>query len=112
MEDHLSRNIKTLREKFNLTQEELGSYLGILREQVSYYENGKREIPLEQLNKISDLFGVELIDLMEKDFDHFKANISFAFRANEISSADMESLAKVKKIVKNYLSMLKVENEN
>ncbi len=51
--------IKGLRERYGYTQEKLASFLEIKREMVSFYENNEREVPLEVLEKLSDLFGVE-----------------------------------------------------
>ena len=58
-----------------------------------------------------NLFGVEMIELIDKDEKQFQVNVAFAFRADEISRIDLESIARVKKIIKNYLSMMKVESE-
>lgn len=110
MKTRLGANIKALRKKQNFTQEELGNYLGVLREQISYYENGSREVPLEHLEKLANLFGVELIELLENEENQFQANLAFAFRADEYTNTDLESLARVKKIIKNYLNMMKAEN--
>lgn len=112
MKTRLGANIRALRKKQNLTQDELANYLGILREQISYYENGSREVPLEHLEKLANLFGVELIELLENEDKQFQANLALAFRADEYSNINLESLARVKKIIKNYLNMIRAENEN
>ena len=111
MNTQASANIKAFRKQLNYTQEDIANYLGIVREQISYYENGNREIPIEHLEKLANLFGVEIIELIEKDENQFQTNVVFAFRADESSKNDLESIARVKKIIKNYLSMMKAESE-
>jgi transcriptional regulator with XRE-family HTH domain len=101
----VARNFKLLREKLNLTQEQLSEYLEIPRGYVSYYETGQREIPLEILEKASDLFGIDLLDLLEENSEEALTNLSFAFRANELKTEDLQVIAAFKKIVKNVQRM-------
>lgn len=101
--------VKQLRIKNNFTQEQLASYLNCPRELISYYETGDREIPLSVLEKLSDLFGIELEDFFEEDIAQINTNIAFAFRAESITEEDLIPLAQFKKIVKNYQKMLNIE---
>lgn len=108
----LGQNIKALREKMGLTQNDLADYVGVRREVISYYENGSRDIPLENLNKIADLFGIELADLMTDDAIIRSANIAFAFRADSFGSDDLNSIAEFRKIVKNYIKMTRLKEQH
>ena len=105
MENHIGRNINAHRLKLNLKQDQIADFLGIKRENISYYENGTREIPIQYLEKLADLFGVELYDLMESNLAHQEANIAFAFRADQLDSVNLENISRFKKIVKNYIKM-------
>lgn len=100
-------NIKALREKMGLTQNALAQYLGTSREQVGYYEIGKRSMPSAQLSKLANLFCMNEYDFYEEDLQSKSINIAFAFRANELQAQDLESIAQFKKIVLNYISMKK-----
>jgi len=97
--------IKGLREKYGYTQEKLALFLGIKRELVSFYENGEREVPLEVMEKLSDLFGIELEAFFNEDVDETLAQVAFAFRSDELDPGDMKELADFGKIVKNYLKI-------
>jgi transcriptional regulator with XRE-family HTH domain len=108
----ISKNLKSFREKLNLTQEQTASFLGIARENISYYETGNREIPIEHLQKLSDLFGVELYDLMESDDLIDKVNLALAIRASTLSDTDIKRISEFKRIIKNYLKMLKIESRS
>jgi transcriptional regulator with XRE-family HTH domain len=105
MKDITAHNFALLREKLQLTQQQLANYLSIKRELISYYENGEREIPLEILEKASDLFGVDLVDFFEENTDEARVNLSFAFRADDLKQEDLEAIAELKKIVKNVQRM-------
>lgn len=112
MKDFTGSNISALRSKLALTQQQIADYLGIKRENISYYETGNREIPVEHLEKLADLFGVELYDLLESDLTNQKANLAFAFRAEQIDEKDLENISRFKKIVKNYIKMKEFMSSN
>lgn len=97
--------IKGLREKYGYTQDKVAEYLGIKREMISFYENEGREIPLEVLERLSDLFGVELDVFFVDNVDEALAEVVFAFRKDDFESDDMDNMAAFGKIVKNYLKI-------
>lgn len=104
---HLGSNLKRFREKLELTQDQFAEYLNISREQVSYYENDARVMPLHLIQKSAKLFGIDEYDLEETDNANLELNLSFAFRANNLSHEDLNSIAKFKTIATNYLKMVK-----
>jgi len=79
----VGQNIRLFREKMGLTQEQMSNYLGISRETMNYFENGKRSIPTEIISKASDLFGIEEYDLFENETDEQYINLAFSFRQNK-----------------------------
>jgi transcriptional regulator with XRE-family HTH domain len=97
--------IKGLREKYGYTQDKVANYLGIKREMISFYENEGREIPLDVLEKLSDLFGVELDVFFVDNVDDALAEVVFAFRKDDMDNDDMDNMAAFGKIVKNYLKI-------
>ena len=97
--------IKGLREKYGYTQEKVAEYLGIKKEMISFYENEGREITLEILEKLSDLFGVELDVFFVDNVDEALAEVVFAYRKDDLDNNDMENMAAFGKIVKNYLKI-------
>ena len=101
----VGKNLKALRNKMGLTQDMLARYLVISREQISYYEIGQRAIPTDHLTKLANLFCMDEFDFFEEDPENQKVNLAFAFRADELNSEDLHSIAQFKKIVHNYLSM-------
>jgi transcriptional regulator with XRE-family HTH domain len=99
-----------LRSRRGLSQEEVATYLKISRPLISYYESGEREIPLPQLEKLSDLYGVEVSDLMSNESEFQQANFAFAFRTNGLADTDLQSIADFQKIVKNYLKLKSIKD--
>ena len=60
---------------------------------------------MEVLEKLSDLFGVELDVFFVDDVDEALAEIVFAFRKDDIIMEDMVNISEFGKIVKNYLKI-------
>ena len=56
----LIRRIKDLRDDADLKQHTLAEYLNIKQSTYSDYENGKINVPIEALIKISDFYKVSL----------------------------------------------------
>ncbi|MBR3680586.1 MAG: helix-turn-helix domain-containing protein [Clostridia bacterium] len=56
----ISDNIRFYRKKANLTQAELGKIVGVGKSNISMYETGDRVPPLDIIEKLADLFGVDI----------------------------------------------------
>jgi transcriptional regulator with XRE-family HTH domain len=97
--------IKGLRERYGYTQEKLAGFLDVKREMISFYENNEREAPLEILEKLSDLFGIELAVFFSETLEEAMAEVVFAFRKDSVTESDMEKLSDFGKIVKNYIKI-------
>jgi len=100
-------NLKRYRESLGLTQDLLANYLGINREEVSYYENGKRTMPTHLLSMAAKLFGIDEYDLYESDESTNEVKVALAFRADALNADDLHHIADFRKIVLNYLGMKK-----
>lgn len=64
----VASNIRALRKYMGETQKELGSYIGVSDSEISNYEKENRGIDIETLSKISNHYGVSVIDLLTWDF--------------------------------------------
>jgi transcriptional regulator with XRE-family HTH domain len=100
-------NIKRLREQMGLTQESLAQYLGTSREQVAYCEVGSRAVSAAHLAKLADLFCMDEYEFYEEDLEKIQINLAFAFRAENLTPDNLNTIAQFKRIVKNYLNMKK-----
>lgn len=58
--------IRNLREDNDLTQEQIGKKLNISQRTYAHYEAGTRDIPIEILKKIADIYNVNLDYLVNR----------------------------------------------
>ncbi len=107
----VANNLRKYREMLGLTQNALADYLKINRVEINYYENGKRDIPVQILESFSNLIGIKASELLEDKVENTSVNLSFAFRADDLNKSDLESIASFKRIVKNYLKLQRLMNE-
>ncbi|MCB9233933.1 MAG: helix-turn-helix transcriptional regulator [Bacteroidia bacterium] len=107
----IGENIQAIRTKMGLSQEALANLIGIHREALSYYENGTREPSLEVLSKIALFLNIELSALFEENAASRLVTQAFAFRAEELTPEDSESILEFRKIVQNYLKMSQAKME-
>lgn len=102
------KNIELYRRQLQMTQENLSVYLGINRTQIAYYENGNRPVPLKHIHNLADLFGVEIMDLIEENAEQTQVSVALAFRADTLQAEDLQSIASFRTIVRNYLKLKKL----
>ncbi len=107
----IGENIERFRKSNNMKQTVLADFLGISREMISYYENGKRPIPIQILMKLSDLFGVDLEVLISDEPTSTVEDLALAFRTDNLSSNDLNEIAKFKRIIKNYVKMKRLADQ-
>lgn len=108
----IGKNLATVRERRGLSQEEVAAYLGVSRPIISYYETAQREIPLLYLEKLADLFCVDVADLAaEEPSLEQQASFAFAFRTDGLSVSDLQSIGNFQGVVKNYLKMIRLSHE-
>lgn len=101
----IGANIASYRKKMGYTQDHIANFLGTDRSTVSKYESNEREISIVNLEKLANLFGIELEDLLEENSVHQTASLAFAFRSSGMDENDMSGVAEFQKIVKNYLKI-------
>jgi transcriptional regulator with XRE-family HTH domain len=104
------KRIELLRTSLGLTQEHVAHYIGISREYISMIESGRREANLNHLEKLADLFGVDLEDLVNESSENVTTKASLAFRADEVSADDLAQISKFQQVIKNYLKMQSLLN--
>ncbi len=64
----LNENIRVLRKKLSLTQDQFAQQLGIKRSLIGAYEEGRAEPKLELLQKMAEVFSISVDDLIGKEF--------------------------------------------
>ena len=66
----IAANLKYLRKKKHISQQELADAIGIPRTTLGDYERGKTEPNLEMLVKLSEYFDVKIDELIRKNLSH------------------------------------------
>ena len=60
----VAKNIRKIRDASGMTQEELAEKMFVTRQTISNWENGKSQPDVETLSKLSELFSVEVTELI------------------------------------------------
>jgi predicted transcriptional regulator len=110
MKTLVTKNIIALRETTGLKPSNIAAFLGITREVVLHYENGHQDIPINHLEKLVDLFRVDLYDLMQTDLTQNIPAPKLSLRPGKFSSDDLNNISRFNKIIKNYVKMNKLNN--
>ena len=66
----IGQNIKYLRNKNKLSQQELSEKLSVPRSSLSDYERGHTQVSIDILIRLSDIFDVKIDDLLKSNLSH------------------------------------------
>ena len=92
------KRIKELRKKCGLTQEQLSEKLGLFQKQIGNIETGTCFTTINNLEKLSEQFGVEIKDLF--DFNYLQDREQIIEQINNIlSKASDEELQKYYRVL-------------
>ena len=91
MEIFLGKNIKFLREKQKLDQQELADMIGVPRSTLACWENSIRTPKLEQIVKLAEFFNTNL-DIIYTDFENNNCSPSYP----ELTENDYKTILKEK----------------
>lgn len=102
----IGERLKGAREALGLSQAQVAQHLGVNRVQISYYENGKREIDMDTLIKLADLYGYSRAYFLGDGEAAEPA--ALAMRAQELMAEGLHAIAMVNRFAKNlsYLNAL------
>lgn len=109
MGNKIGANIKTLREKMNFNQTSIANFLNVDQSLISKVEKGERTLSLDMLEKLACLFGVTINEIENEDIETPK--LSFAFRTNDLTVDDMETISAINRIALNLEIMDNLEDE-
>lgn len=97
--------LKTMREKAGLRQEQIANYLGVTQAFLSKVETGERNLTVDQLESVANLYGYSLAAFADSVDDAHP--IQFAFKAQDVSQEDLRIIADIRKIAINSRLMAK-----
>ncbi len=102
--------LKTMREKAGLRQGQIADYLGVTQTFISKVETGERNLTVDQLENIVNLYGYSLAAFAGMEEDAHP--IQFAFRAQDVSQDDLRIIAEIGKIAINSRFMARTLEES
>lgn len=113
-------NLKWLRQMNHLTQEQLALKVGVSRESITKWENGKIEPTIESIVKLADVFEVSVDELLgvkqSKDLSlldllsYCRQNgITVIYNGSIASATFINGKGNVKRQLQKYRSMMKEE---
>lgn len=95
----VNKRFKELRESSNLTQIQLANFLNIDQSYISKFEKGERNISVDILEKVCDLFGCDLKYFEDEKEEYIPMEI--AFRSNKIQTEDLEVISAINRVAMN-----------
>ena len=107
----INEKLKLMREKAGLRQGQIADYLGVTQTFISKVEAGERNLTVDQLERVLNLYGYSLASFVNSEQDAHP--IQFAFRAQDVSQNDLHIIAEIGKIAINSRFMAKtLEDSN
>lgn len=98
--------LKLMREQSGLRQGQIAVYLGVTQTFISKVETGERNLTVDQLEKLVNLYGYSLSAFVSAETD--VKPIRFAYRAQEVSQDDLEVIADIGRIAINSQFMTEI----
>jgi len=102
----IHEKLKTMREKAGLRQEQIADYLGVTQTFISKVETGERNLTVDQLESLVNLYGYSLASFTKMEEEAHP--IQFAFRAQEVSQGDLHCIAEIGRIAINSRFMTRM----
>ena len=98
--------LRMMREKAGLRQGQIADFLGVTQTFISKVETGERNLTVDQLENVVNLYGYSLAAFAEMEQEVHP--IRFAFRAQDVSQDDLRVIADIGKIAVNSRFMAKI----
>lgn len=93
------KKLKLMREQSGLRQGQIAEYLGVTQTFISKVETGERNLTVDQLESLVNLYGYSLSVFSGSEID--ARPIQFAYRAQDITQEDLKMIADIGKIAIN-----------
>lgn len=106
---NINEKIKRLREQNNISQLSMAEYLKVHQSYISKIESSERNLNIELLNKIANLFVCNLYDLIDDKKD--VRPMIMPYRKSAYSVSDLENISNANKIILNLNEMIKLSED-
>ncbi|WNY23815.1 hypothetical protein MmiHf6_11360 [Methanimicrococcus hongohii] len=99
----IGKKVKHRRELLGLTEKQFADFLGVEQEYLRQRESGKENFSVILLENACNLFGCDILDIVEEKQN--TNSIKIAFRASNLGTADLVAISKINKIALNLDQM-------
>lgn len=99
----VGQKIRMLREQAGLSQMQIAQFLDVDQSMISKCEKGERPFQMDQLERLGNLFGISLSDLVDEEEPVTQPQI--AFHADDMQVEDLNAVADIQKIALNLQQM-------
>lgn len=100
----IAENMKKLREKFDLTQQDLADIAGVTNKAVSAWETGQKEPRMGAIEKIAQHFGIKKSNLIEdggmNDLSEDPLTIAAHFDGEDFTKEELDEILEYAKYIK------------
>ena len=101
----ISENIKKLRDRYGLTQQDLADIAGVTNKAVSAWETGQKEPRMGAIEKIAKRFGLKKSNLIEEggmDIENIDApgTIAAHFEGEDYTEEEIQEILEYAKYIK------------
>ena len=100
----IGKNAKLAREENGFSQTNVAKFLNVDQSFISKFEKGERSIQSDLLERLANLYGYNLSDLIDNT-NNMKQRIKAAYRSNWLSADDLETIYCIKRIGLNLFFM-------
>lgn len=107
--EKIGRRIKAFRENMGINQTQAAKYLEVDQSYISKCENGERQISVDKLEKLCDLFGCRLNEFLSAE--QIAPSLHLSFRADAIQENDLVTIAEIQRIALNIREMKELLEE-
>ncbi len=84
----VGERLKYIRETYDVSQEQLASYLNLSKSSISHYENNDRDIPMRKLSEISNFFELSIDYILDftkkKNYPNSRKNLDLKIAKDRI----------------------------
>lgn len=99
----IPENIKKLRKRFGLTQQDLADIAGVTNKAVSAWETGEKEPRMGAIEKIAQHFSIKKSNIIEEngmDLIDAGSSISVLFNGEDFTEAELKEIMEYAKYIK------------
>ena len=109
----IAKNIKRIREQYQLTQEDLGKIAGVSNKAVWAWENGTAVPRMGAIQRIADRFGIPKSVIIDCDLDEYNTlSIAEASLIADYRTFNLEGQQKIQEYVSDLISSGKYKKHN